>query len=128
MKKAHKQGNDSVYKARLVVRGCQQKAGKDFADTYAPVARMPAIRLLFAISLQFGFDIQHLDVKTAFLHGYFDEQIFLHPLDGVDVPSGHALKLQEKQNSNQWNKISQVCHLIGVHSTIVIKMVPSSIY
>lgn len=106
--KEDEHGNATRYKARLVVRGCQQRPG-EYTDTYAPVARLPTIRLLLSVALQFGFRIHQLDVKTAFLHGDISEEIYMRPPDGVTVPNGYVLKLQRsiyglKQSPRQWNR------------------------
>ena len=62
--KTDKDGNETKYKARLVVKSFLQKAGVDSPETFAPVARLPAIRLLLSLTLHFGFKIYHLEVAT----------------------------------------------------------------
>lgn len=96
-------------KARLVAKGYMQREGLDFNETYAPVARLPTIRLLLAVGLQHGFTFRHLDVTTAFLHGYIEEEVYLLPPDGVNVPPNKVLKLVKsiyglKQAPKQWNE------------------------
>ena len=99
---------DVRYKARLVAKGFLQKKGIDYQETYAPVARMPTIRLLLSLAVQFGHFLRQLDVKTAFLYGKLEEDVFLKPPEGVDVPEDHVLKLQRslyglKQSPKCWN-------------------------
>jgi len=95
-------------KARLVAKGYMQKAGINYFETYSPVARLSTIRLLLAVGIQHGFEISHLDVKTAFLHGHLEESIYLKPPDGVTAPAGCVLKLNRslyglKQSPKCWN-------------------------
>lgn len=56
------------YKARLVVRGNFQSGGTYYADTYAPVAFIELVRLIFAVSVSKGWSIEQMDVKSTFLH------------------------------------------------------------
>jgi hypothetical protein len=56
-------------KARLVARGFIQWEGIDFDDTFAPMARMKSVRLLFTLATQKGWCVHHMDVKSAFLNG-----------------------------------------------------------
>lgn len=96
------------YKARLVVRGYQQKEGVDYHETYAPVARLPTIRMLLALSVRHELAVRHLDVTTAFLYGNLDEDVHLKAPDGVNVPEGKVIKLRRslyglKQSPKCWN-------------------------
>ncbi|GBP81875.1 Retrovirus-related Pol polyprotein from transposon TNT 1-94 [Eumeta japonica] len=68
-KKKFDSDNKVTYRARLVAKGFTQKAGIDYQETFSPVIRHSTLRLLFAISVQLGMDITHLDVKTSFLNG-----------------------------------------------------------
>jgi hypothetical protein len=61
------------YKARLVARGFVQREGIDFDDTFAPVARMESVRLLFALAAQEGWRVHHMDIKSVFLNGDLNE-------------------------------------------------------
>jgi hypothetical protein len=56
-------------KSRLVAQGFSQKEGIDYEETFAPVARLEAIRILLAISVAKGFKLHQMDVKSAFLNG-----------------------------------------------------------
>jgi hypothetical protein len=57
------------HKARLVAHGFMQREGIDFDDTFASMARMKSVRLLFALATQEDWRIHHMDVKTTFLNG-----------------------------------------------------------
>ena len=63
------------HKARLVVKGYAQRYGIDFSDVFAPVARMETIRVLLALAVFYGWEVHHLDVKSAFLNDQISEEI-----------------------------------------------------
>ncbi|CAM8933228.1 unnamed protein product [Rhodiola kirilowii] len=71
-------------KARLVVKGYNQQEGIDYDETFAPVARLEAIRLLIAYSVQFGFKLHQMDVKTAFLNGNLKEEVYVSQTPGFE--------------------------------------------
>nr|GEW78489.1 retrovirus-related Pol polyprotein from transposon TNT 1-94 [Tanacetum cinerariifolium] len=64
-------------KSRLVVRGYRQEEGIDFEESFAPVARMEAIRIFLAYAAHKSFTVFQMDVKTAFLHGTTDPTLFI---------------------------------------------------
>lgn len=104
----HKTGLEDKYKARLVAKGYLQKANVDYKDTYAPVARLPTIRILLAIGLKLDMHMCHMDVKTAFLNGIIEEDIYLKAPEGIQVAQNHVLKLKRslyglKQSNRCWN-------------------------
>jgi len=65
------------FKARLVAKGFSQRKGVDYGETFAPTARLEAIRLLFAVSNQLSMNMVHFDIKTAYLHGIIKEEIYM---------------------------------------------------
>ena len=79
-------GTIEKYKARLVVQGFGQKAGIDFFDTYSLVARISTIRVLLALASIHNLFIHQMDVKTTFLHGDLEEEIYMHQPEGFIVP------------------------------------------
>ena len=62
-------------KARLVAKGYNQEEGIDYGETFAPVARLEAVRLLLAFACMSGFKLFQMDVKRAFLNGYINEGV-----------------------------------------------------
>nr|GFB84269.1 zinc finger, CCHC-type [Tanacetum cinerariifolium] len=70
-------GTVDKFKARLVIQGFRQKEGIDYFDTYAPVARITTIRLLLALAAIHNLVIHKMDVKTAFLNGDLDEEVYM---------------------------------------------------
>ncbi|KAL4385834.1 hypothetical protein GQ457_15G015760 [Hibiscus cannabinus] len=79
-------GSIFKHKARLVVKGYAQIDGVDYGDTFAPVARLDTIRLLIAIAGQLGWNMFHLDVKSAFLNGELEEDIYVCQPESFVVP------------------------------------------
>ncbi|PNX56913.1 retrovirus-related Pol polyprotein from transposon TNT 1-94, partial [Trifolium pratense] len=65
------------YKARLVVKGFQQKQGIDFTEIFSPVVKMTTIRVILSIVAAENLHLEQLDVKTAFLHGDLEEDIYM---------------------------------------------------
>lgn len=76
LKKDNK-GNIIKYKARLVVKGYAQKQGVDFDEVFAPVARLETVRLLLALAAHEGWEVHHMDVKSAFLNGDLAEEVYV---------------------------------------------------
>nr|GFC32813.1 integrase, catalytic region, zinc finger, CCHC-type, peptidase aspartic, catalytic [Tanacetum cinerariifolium] len=64
-------------KSRLVVRGYRQEEGLDFEESFAPVARMEAIRIFLAYATHKSFTVFQMDVKTVFLHGSLKEDVYV---------------------------------------------------
>jgi len=62
-------------KARLVVQGYNQEEGIDYEETFAPVARIEAIRILIAFAIHREIKLYQMDVKSAFLNGYLKEEV-----------------------------------------------------
>nr|GEZ28084.1 zinc finger, CCHC-type [Tanacetum cinerariifolium]GFA14512.1 zinc finger, CCHC-type [Tanacetum cinerariifolium]GFA63391.1 zinc finger, CCHC-type [Tanacetum cinerariifolium] len=85
--------------ARLVIQGFRQKKVIDFFDTYAHVARISTIRLLLALAAINGLVIHQMDVKTAFLNGDLDEEIYMKQPKGFVMP-GHESKFDDVVLSN----------------------------
>ena len=69
----NEQGIITRNKARLVAKGYNQEEGIDYDETYAPVARLEAIRMLLAFTSFMDFKLYQIDVKSAFLNGFIKE-------------------------------------------------------
>jgi len=80
-KKLRPDGTIDKYKARVVANGYTQKEGEDFFDTYSHVARLTMIRALLYLAASYGLIIHQMDVKTAFLNGELDEEIYMDQPD-----------------------------------------------
>ncbi|EOY22757.1 Uncharacterized protein TCM_014834 [Theobroma cacao] len=82
--KLNSDGSLNKHKAWLVVKGFAQLLRVDYHKTFAPVARMDTIRLLLALSAKFKWKIFHLDIKSAFLNGDLQEEIFIEQPYGFE--------------------------------------------
>ena len=63
-----------------MAKGYTQKEGEDFFDTYSPVARLTTIRVLLSLAASHGLLVHQMDVKTVFLNGELDEEIYMEQL------------------------------------------------
>ncbi|GKA00497.1 retrovirus-related pol polyprotein from transposon TNT 1-94 [Tanacetum coccineum] len=73
-------------KARLVARGYRQEEGIDFEESFAPVARLEAIRIFLAFAAHMNMVVYQMDVKTAFLNGNLREEVYVSQPDGFVDP------------------------------------------
>ena len=71
-------------KSRLVAQGFNQKEGIDYEETFAPVARLEAIRILLAFAVAKGFKLFQMDVKSAFLNGVIEEEVYVKQPPGFE--------------------------------------------
>lgn len=83
--KRNSDGSINKHKARLVAKGYVQIHGIDFDEVFAPVARIETIRLLINLAAAYNWEIHHLDVKTAFLHGDLKEIVYVTQQEGFEV-------------------------------------------
>lgn len=110
-KKMKPDGTIDKYKARLVAKGYRQKEGIDFFDTYSPVTRITSIRMLIAIAAIYNLEIHQMDVKTAFLNGDLEEEIYMEQPEGF-LSKGNETKVCRlvkslyglKQAPKQWHE------------------------
>ncbi|GJU23939.1 retrovirus-related pol polyprotein from transposon TNT 1-94 [Tanacetum coccineum] len=96
-------------KARLVARGYRQEEGIDFEESFAPVARLEAIRIFLAFAAFMNMVVYQMDVKTAFLNGDLREEVYVSQPDGFVDPDkpNYVYKLKKalyglKQAPRAW--------------------------
>jgi hypothetical protein len=84
-------------KARLVAKGFGQVEGLDFGETFAPVARLEAIRILLAYASHHNMKLFQMDVKSAFLNGLINELVFVEQPPGFEDPRypNHVYRLHK---------------------------------
>ncbi|OAE21180.1 hypothetical protein AXG93_4012s1100 [Marchantia polymorpha subsp. ruderalis] len=73
------------YKVRLVAKGYSQVYGVDFSETFSPVMKITSIRVLMALAAQHNLELHQMDVKTAFLNGRLDEEVYMVLPEGLNI-------------------------------------------
>lgn len=110
------------YKARWVVRGFEQIAGIDYAETFASVVKPMTYKALFAIAAALDLEIEQMDVKTAFLYGRVEENIYVEQPTGFGDGTRKVCKLQKalyglKQAPRVWYKtLTDFLATLGFHA------------
>lgn len=105
------QGNVDIYKARLVAKGFTKREWVDYSETFSPVSTKDSFRVIMALTTHFNLELHQIDVKTAFLNGELEENIYMQqPLGFIERGNEHwVCKLNKsiyglKQVSRQWHK------------------------
>ena len=104
-------GDSPRYKSRLVAKGYLQRHGIDYSETFAPVAKLNTLRVVLSFVAARDLEMMQLDIKTAFLYGELDEEIYLEQPEGF-VKAGqeslvchlHKCIYGLKQASRVWNR------------------------
>ncbi|CAL5390436.1 unnamed protein product [Camellia sinensis] len=78
-------GSIQKHKARLVAKGYAQQHGIDFEETFSPVARFETVRIIFALAAQLQWPVYQLDVKSAFLNGDLQEEVYVTQPEGFMI-------------------------------------------
>ena len=109
--KSGEDGTPPRFKARVVVKGFEQKKGVDFDEIFSPVVKMSSIRVVLGMAASMDLEVEQLDVKTAFLHGDLEEEIYMEQLKGFEVKGKEKMvcRLRKslyglKQAPRQWYK------------------------
>ena len=96
--KRDKYGDPVRRRGRLVARGCYQSDGESYVELYTPVACIELVRLLLAVAVEMDWDIEHVDIKGAFLYAKLPDSdkivIRLPNIDGVKAANGQYVRLQ----------------------------------
>ena len=122
-------GNVVRYKARLVAKGYSQVAGVDFNETFAPVAKFSTIRCILALGAIMDLQMHQMDVKTAFLNGDLEEDIYMDQPQGF-VQGDMVCKLKKslyglKQSPRAWY---EYIHAFFVKEGLIRSHVDHSLY
>jgi hypothetical protein len=119
------------YKARLVAKGYSQTAGIDYEETFSPVARYETIRTVLSVAASENMSLMNFDVKTAFLYGELDTDIYMRQPEGYRDGSTKVCKLNRslyglKQSPRCWNK--RFSQFLQKHNLIVSDADPCLFY
>ena len=109
-RKRGKDGKVETFNVRLMEKGYTQKEGIDYEETFSLVAMLKSIRILLSIAAHYDYEIWQMDVKTAFLNGNLEEEIYMMQLEGFVAKNQEHMvcKLKRyiyglKQASRSWN-------------------------
>lgn len=109
--KQEEHSSNPRYKARLVVKGFNQRKGVDFSEIFSPVVKMSSIRVVLGLAAILDLEVEQMDVKTAFLHGNLEEEIYMEQPEGFKVKGkeDYVCRLKKslyglKQAPRQWYK------------------------
>ena len=114
-------GKLDKYKARVVAKGYRQMEGVDYDETFAPTVRFESVRALVALAASMGWELDQMDVATAFLYAKLEEETFVDIPEGV-VPTGEGDRVWRlrkclyglKQSPRMWNMtIDKILHDMG---------------
>ena len=110
----------------MVAKGFRQKPGKDYDETFSPVAMLKSIQILLAIATYHDYEIWQIDVKTAFLNGNLNEEIYMSQPEGFQE-KGQEQKVCRllksiyglKQASRSWNiRFDETIKSFGFHQSV----------
>ena len=84
-KKLNAEGKVEKYKAQLVEKGYSQVEGIDFGEIFSPIAKLTSIIFMSYVVATFDFEVEQMDVKTTFLHGNLEDEIYMKQPEGYVV-------------------------------------------
>ena len=120
-------GNIERHKAKLVIKGFTQREGINYTKTFSPVSKKDSLWIIMALIAYFDFDLYQMDVKTTFLNGNLEEEVYIKQPEGFSSSEGKNLvcKLKKsiyglKQASRQWYlKFHEVITSFGFEENIM---------
>ena len=92
-------GSIDKYKVRLVAKGCTQRYGIDYQDTFAPIAKINTIRIIISIAANRDWPLKQFDVKNDFLDGDLEEEVYMELPPSIKHSSMHENKVCKLKKS-----------------------------
>ncbi|KAJ8868925.1 hypothetical protein PR048_030466 [Dryococelus australis] len=120
---------DNRYKTRLIAHGCEQKAGLYYSETFSSVVSLNILSFLIAYAKKESMSLVQFDIKTAFLYGNLEQDVFMLVPEGFEDEQGSVVKLKKslyglKQAPHAWNKrFVDLLKAHGLHQLITDKSV-----
>ncbi|GBO22724.1 Retrovirus-related Pol polyprotein from transposon TNT 1-94 [Araneus ventricosus] len=111
--------DEKLYKARLVGVGCGQRQGIDFEESFTPIMKWDSLRILLKIAAMKKSVVKFFDVKTAYLNGILNEELYMEPPKGYELRSNKVFKINKSiyglpQSGRCWyNKFSEILAQAG---------------
>jgi hypothetical protein len=111
--KLNEDGQVTRNKSRLVCKGYLQVEGIDFEETFSPVARMEAIRLLLSYAFSKNINVYQMDVKSTFLNGELEEEVYIEHPKGFQLSENvdYVCKLKKALYGLKTTPRAQYCRL-----------------
>ena len=91
-------GNIERHKARLVAKGFTQREGIDYTETFSPLSKKDSMRIIMALVAHFDFDLHQMDMKTTFLNGNLEEEVYMKQPEGFSSSEGEHLVCKLKKS------------------------------
>ena len=88
-------GKIQKYKACVVTQGFTQVEGIDFDKTFTPIAKLSSLCTILALAAELDLEVHQMDVKSAYLNGKLEEEVYMEPPPGFNIPKGMVLKLNK---------------------------------
>ncbi|GMI70226.1 cysteine-rich RLK (RECEPTOR-like protein kinase) 8 [Hibiscus trionum] len=96
--KRDSKGNIERYKARLTAKGFTQREGTDYTETCSQVSKKDSLCIVLALVAQFDLELQQMDVKTSFLNGDLEEEVYMKQPEGFSSSDGENLVCKLKNS------------------------------
>ncbi|GJS22179.1 retrovirus-related pol polyprotein from transposon TNT 1-94 [Tanacetum coccineum] len=108
--KQNSKGNVERYKARLVAKGYTQKNYVDYNETFLPVSKKDSLRIILELVAHFDLELHQMDVKTAFLNGNLEEEVYMEQPKGffIDETKGHVSKNFEMKDMAEASYVTRI--------------------
>ncbi|KAK8556182.1 hypothetical protein V6N12_002595 [Hibiscus sabdariffa] len=114
-KKTDMDGNVQTYKGRLVAKGFRQIHGVDYDETFSPVAMFKSIRILLVVAAFHDYEIWKMDVKTAFLNGKLEEDVYMTQPEGFVTPEDARKSIKTWLSSCfSMKDLGEAAYILGV--------------